>query len=129
MHHLNWYHQQQEKKKDQMKKNDISLINQELKRLLQRLQSFINREDYEKEARKANRYVVQSSIWNVGYRNNMESEQVAVQQALLIQAILKREEEAPHSRAIQEETERLMRRLGNVDWSVYTDYRRQVKHS
>jgi hypothetical protein len=125
MHHLDWYHNQQEKKKEHMKNNEIFLINQELKRLLQRLQSFINRQDYVQEARKANRFVVQSSIWDVGYRNNMESEKVAVEQALLILTIVKREEELAHSHAIKNETERLMRRLGNVDWSVYTDFRRQ----
>lgn len=128
MHHLDWHHNQQVKKQKHMKSNDIFLINQDLKRLLQRIQSFINRQDYECEARKANRHIIQSSIWNVGYRNNMESEQVAVQQAILIQTILKREEELPHSRAIEDKTEQLMRRLGNVDWSVYTEYRRHIQH-
>jgi hypothetical protein len=125
-HHLNWYHNQQEKKKNSMKMNEISLINQELKILMQRIQSSINREDYQVEAREANRCVVQSSIWNVGYRNNMESDKVAVAQSILIQKILKMDNTILHGRAIENEVERLMKRLGHVEWSYYTDYRREL---
>lgn len=127
MHHLDWYHKQEEKRKDSRKRNDISLINQELKSLLQRAQSFINREDYKEEASLANRFVQQSSIWNVGYINNMESASVAVEQALLLKVILKRDgENINHGKAMNSEVDYVMRRLGNVDWAIYTTYNQRL---
>ena len=127
MHHLDWYHKQEEKRKDSRRRNDISLINQELKSLLQRAQSFINREDYKEEARMANRVVQQSSIWNIGYINNMESERVAVEQALLLKVILKRDgENIRHGKAMDSEVDYVMRRLGNVDWGIYTTYNQRL---
>lgn len=128
MHHLNWYHNQQEKKKNARRGNDISLINQQLKTLLLRVQSFINREDYKKEVMKANRFVQQSSIWSVGYISNMESEDVAMEQALLLKIILKRDEaNIQHAKALDTEVDYVMRRLGNVDWGTYTTYCQRLK--
>lgn len=125
---LNWHLQQQRKRENEMNKNDIFLINQELKQLLQQVQSFINLDDFETEVREANRYIIQSSIWNVAYLNNLENKKVAVEQAKLIRTILKRNEMIPRGRSIEIQVEGLMRRLGNIDWGIYNDYRRVVQY-
>lgn len=128
MHHLNWYQNEEKKREQESKSTDISFINQELKVLLQRTQSFINREEYEDYARKASSVVQQSSIWNVGYINNMENERVAVEQALLLKAIFERDAESiPHSDAMDYEVESLMRRLSNITPSLYASYMERLK--
>ncbi|WCK57024.1 hypothetical protein PP175_27940 (plasmid) [Aneurinibacillus sp. Ricciae_BoGa-3] len=124
MHHLDWWQQQQQKKADAMRGNDIFLINQSLQRVLQQVQQHINREDYRKEAQKVQRYLVQCSVWKIGYRNNMENENVALEQALFIQLILSKEE-IPHKAHLQKEVDRFMRQLGNLDWGMYGEYNRR----
>lgn len=129
MHHLNWYEKQQEKKRDNHKANEISLLNQGLKRQLKRVQSFIKRQDYLEESRKLSRPIVQSNIWDIGWRNNLENPEVAVAQAMLIQTVLKREGSMiKNSNSIQHEVDNLMRRLGNVDWGMYQNYCREVQY-
>ncbi|WCK57402.1 hypothetical protein PP175_25380 (plasmid) [Aneurinibacillus sp. Ricciae_BoGa-3] len=124
MHPFDWYQEQEKQREDSMKANAISLINRDLQRVLHRVEQHINREDYEKEAQQVNRHLVQSSIWRLGYRNNMENENVALEQALFIQQVLLKEE-LPNKHDLQQEVDTLMRRLGNVDWGLYGQYNRR----
>lgn len=129
MHQLNWYAKEQERKKEHHLKNEALLVNQQLKVLLQRVQSFINRENYLQEARKQSATIVQSSVWNVIWRNNMENPEVALAQAMLLECILQRDSEViKNGKGIQMEVRNLMRRLGNSNTGVYQDYCRQIRY-
>lgn len=121
---IDWWMKEQEKKKDLVRANEIALINRQLQELLHRIAHKIDRAKYKKEADQAGRgKLVQCSIWNITYRNNMENPDVALSQGLLISYILKHEEMENKSR-FQEEVDILMRRLGNVDWGLYLEYGR-----
>lgn len=76
-----------------MKAGEVSIINRELQRLLSEISHKIDRKKYKKVTNHLeNEYkVVQSSLWNLSWKNNVESEQVALAQRLLIQHILRNE--------------------------------------
>lgn len=128
MHHYDWFHNQGESRKKRRERAGISLINEKLKSLLKRAQSFIDRDDFAEEANKAEHVVQQSSIWDVGYINNMENERVAVEQAVLLKAIFKREgDNIPHSKEMDSEVDYFMRQLGNYAVGVNTSYNERLK--
>lgn len=123
MHHLDWWMQQEEKKKDRIKANDVSLLNRELQLMLHRIENEINKEKYERETRQAERHLVQTSIWNIGYMNNLENPDVVLTQGLFIAYILKNE--LMEAKGYYErELDGIMRRFGNVDWAMYLEYGR-----
>lgn len=129
MQNLNWYTKEHERKKEHHVKNEAVLINQQLKILLKCVQSFINREDYLQEARKQSHPIVQSSIWNITWRNNMENPKVALAQAMLLECILQRDFEViKNGKGIQMEVKNLMRRLGNSFTGLYQNYCRQIRN-
>lgn len=121
-----WWMDEEKKRKEQQRKNDLVLINRQLQRLVKNVEQNIERTHYEEVTRQLeNRYqVVQSSLWNLSWTNNFESETVAVAQGLLLACILKHEN-FEGKRHAEEETERLMRQLGNVDWKSYQEYCRE----
>jgi len=121
-----WWMDEEKKRKEQQRKNDLVLINRQLQRLVKNVEQNIERTHYEEVTRQLeNRYqVVQSSLWNLSWTNNFESETVAVAQGLLLACILKHEN-FEGKRHAEKETERLMRQLGNVDWKSYQEYCRE----
>lgn len=121
-----WWMDEEKKRKEQQRKNDLVLINRQLQRLVKNVEQNIERTHYEEVTRQLeNRYqVVQSSLWNLSWTNNFESETVAVAQGLLLACILKHEN-FEGKRHAEEETERLMRQLGNVDCKSYQEYCRE----
>lgn len=127
--HLMYFEKQQEKERKMQRANQIALINQNLKQILQKLQGFIEREKYEKEVRILSRPVASASIWDITYRNNMENPDVAISQGVLIYTILQKEgEKIPNGKYLIQELERFMRQLGNIEWSYYMKYN-QLKNN
>lgn len=119
-----WYENEQKKKEEFRKSQEISLINRNLQNILHRMERWFDRKDYEEEARAVNRLLVQSHIWDMTYANNFENEQVAFEQGLLIYTILIRESfEDKH--CLLNEVDRFMRQLGNIDWGLYVEYGRR----
>ncbi|RKO61886.1 hypothetical protein, partial [Caldibacillus debilis] len=123
-----WWMDEEKKRKEQQRKNDLVLINRQLQRLVKNVEQNIERTHYEEVTRQLeNRYqVVQSSLWNLSWANNFESERVAVAQGLLIAHILKHEDFEGKGH-VENKTKALMRRLSNVDWGAYQEFIRR-KH-
>jgi len=119
-----WYEKEQKRKEEFQKKQNISLINRNLQRILHQMEGSIHREDYEKEASVVNRMLIQSHIWNMTYANNFENGQVAVEQGLLIYTILMRES-LENKTYYLNEVERYMRQLAHVDYNLYLEYGRR----
>lgn len=121
-----WYMNEQEKRKERMKAQDVSILNRQLQELLHEVQHKID--DWKLYEQIANTLeqdyrVSSSSLWNLTWANNYESEQVALAQGLLLAHILKRESHEEVTRW-KHRLDGLMRRLGNVDWGIYLQYGR-----
>ncbi|WP_442638031.1 hypothetical protein [Rossellomorea marisflavi] len=122
--HMDWFLKEEEKRENLRKSNEISLLNQQLSRLIKRLSGFVSLEDYEEEAMEFSRQLVQSSIWSLGYRNNFENPRVLSLQAGWITLVLKREENTdtiPCSREIAREFSQVLHRMRFVSQSAYMD--------
>lgn len=123
MYHLDWFMKEEEKRKNRMTSNDVSMINRDLQRIMHQLVDDIDQEKYQKEANQAGRILVQSTIWNIGYMNNMENADVALAQGLFMAFILK-QENTEKKDYYDREIDIQMRRLGNVDWGMFLEYGR-----
>jgi hypothetical protein len=126
MHLFDWFQKEQQRRRESMNRYEIFLVNQHLQRILQQVENYINKEDYQQEIQEAEQPLIQSGIWNIRYRNNMENEQVALSQAVLIQKILLRED-IPNKNYLKEEVERAMRRIGNIHWGIYQTYKMKTR--
>ncbi|ADO59966.2 hypothetical protein PPSC2_28350 (plasmid) [Paenibacillus polymyxa SC2] len=118
---MNWYLNEQKKKKDRRNANDVAMINRKLKEVLQGISYKIDRSKYKQEVKQAERNLVSCSIWDIHYRNNMENANVALSQALLISCIINKENKSGNEH-VQREVDILMRKLGNVDLGIYLEY-------
>lgn len=125
MNHLEWYMKNEKRKEIARDKNEIGLINRQLQQALMKLGSVIDKEKYQDETMEINRHLVQSSIWELNYRNNYESERVALLQGLFISYILNKEGLEKDQAGLQHDVDRYLRQLGNVDWSLYIEYGRK----
>jgi hypothetical protein len=124
---VNWYLNEEKKRKEQQEKNEISLLNRRLQQLLMEMKPQIDVEKYREQTKKIERKLVQSSIWNLRYLNNFENKEVVLEQGLLITHILNHET-ISNTRYLMDEVERVMRQLGNIDWVLYGEYNRRRKH-
>lgn len=70
----------QEKRKKEMEKNEVFLVNQQLQQVIQSLQvkKLKEEEVFKTALKKANKEVVSSSILSLQYRNNFENKKVAL---------------------------------------------------
>lgn len=121
----NWYLEREQKKKEAYRRNEVSIINHQLQRILKSMVSQIDIEKYEKEIRYLeNQYqVVGCSIVNLAWANNFENEKVALAQALLINLLARNEEDTLDDASYYErQADNFMRRLGNIDWGVLRTY-------
>lgn len=121
----NWYLEREQKKKEAYRRNEVSIINHQLQRILKSMVSQIDIEKYEKEIRYLeNQYqVVGCSIVNLAWANNFENEKVALAQALLINLLARNEEDTLDDASYYErQADNFMRRLRNIDWGVLRTY-------
>jgi len=125
-HMVNWYLNEEKKRKEQQEKNEIFLLNRRLNQVLGGIKHQIDVEKYQERTKKIEQKLVQSTIWDLGYLNNLENKEIVVEQGLLITYILSHETLA-NSRHLQDEVERAMRQLGNIDWGLYGEYNRRRK--
>lgn len=125
-HMVNWYLNEEKKRKDQQEKNEISLLNRRLNQLLGEIKHQIDVEKYREKTQKIEQKLVQSTIWDLHYLNNLENKEIALEQGLLITYILSHET-LSNTRYLMDEVERAMRQLGNVDWGLYGEYNRRRK--
>jgi len=126
-HMVNWYLNEEKKRKDQQEKNEIFLLNRRLNQILGEIKHQIDVEKYKEQTKKIERKLVQSTIWDLCYLNNLENKEIVVEQGLLITYILSHETLA-NSRHLKDEVERAMRQLGNIDWGLYGEYNRRRKN-
>jgi hypothetical protein len=124
---MSWYENEQKKSKDRQEAQEVSNINRQLQRLLHQMDGKIDQKAYEREANAVNRYLAQSSVWQIGYINNMENPKVALEQALFI-VYIALSENFDDSDHIQHEVERYVRQLGNVDWGMVGEYNQRIGH-
>lgn len=124
MNHVwDFYQREQKRKEEGYKSNQIFLHNQQLQHILKPLLHKIDRKNYEKEEREANRMCVQCSIWDLKYRNNFENPKVAITQANFISLILEREA-IENKNYLKQETERIMYQLQHVYPHTFQYYKR-----
>lgn len=126
-HMVNWYLNEEKKRKEQQEKNEILLLNRRLNQILGEIKHQIDVEKYKEQTKKIERKLVQSTIWDLCYLNNLENKEIVVEQGLLITYILSHETLA-NSRHLQDEVERAMRQLGNIDWGLYGEYNRRRRN-
>ena len=123
MYHLDWFEKEQKRQEEHRLKTEVSLLNQNLQRLLHRvLAKCGKREEYRELERQLiiDFRVVQSSLTELRYVNNMESLDVAVAQGIYIHILLwNTDTELPSE---ENELDYLMRRLANIDFQHYQRY-------
>lgn len=123
---MKWYEKEKEKRQNALNHEQIMRINQQLQSILLRLQVNIDQQQYEDVIHKFSYSIVQSSIWNLKYRNNFENPEVALAQAVLIQTIIMREN-MNSQRYIKQVVDNLMIQLSHVSPLIYQDYRRELQ--
>lgn len=123
-HAINWYEKQKAKQKESHRKHDITLINRQLNNILQHIEHEIEKDRFQVQERAMNRHLVQSSIWRMGYANNFENTDVAIEQAVFIYLLVSATESIPDYRL--KEVEGIMRRFGNTDWGKYGEFNRRI---
>lgn len=71
--HLEFYKQEEEKRKEREEKNQIHLLNIEIRNLIQSIDSDVleDEETLDKEC-ELNNYLIQTSVRKVGWQNNLE---------------------------------------------------------
>jgi len=124
---INWYEKEKKAKEEQYSKSQISLLNRQLQSLLNTIEHQIEKGDYQLQVNCAERILVSSSIWNIRYANNMENKEVVVEQGVLLSLIIEMEKSISHRNHIQQELDRCMRQLGNIDWGLYGSYGKRVQ--
>jgi hypothetical protein len=121
MHHFDWFAKQQADKKQAMEESQISNINHQLRQLIMGLPGTIAKEKYDSITNEARKFLVQSTLWNLSYRNNFENPQVAVAQAILIVKVAK-DENLDNKRYLIDQADRFMGQLGHIDWNMRIKY-------
>lgn len=104
----------QEKQKKEHEEMEITRINQDLQRVVGRFQKQFDKESnvFLQSLAKANRHVASSTILHLGYRNNFENGQVAVDTMTFLLTManeLPEEEKKQLVRAIQSPKQRFAR--------------------
>lgn len=122
---VNWYEKQKSRREESIRNQDTSDINRQLNNILQQIESKIEKERFQLQEQSVQRHLVQSSIWQLGYRNNFENPQVAIEQAVLIYLVVLATESIPDYRL--REVEGIMRRFGNIDWGQYGEFNRRIQ--
>lgn len=109
---IEWWKKEEQKRKERRNAGEAQIINRVLSGLIQELRyKFVKDESiYDEGVNKANRHLVQSTIWNVGYLNNLENPIVAVLQYYFILAILEKEN-IEDTRYYEHEANRMKNRL------------------
>lgn len=87
---MQWWEKEQERKKKASENFEANNINRQLNNMIQKLRYNVVQDEsvYEEYVRFANSRLVQCSIWDITYRNNMENPIVGVLQYYLALAIL-----------------------------------------
>lgn len=122
----------QKKQKEINLASDLHRLNNQLNRNLLQAKGLldISISDWEKEDQFANRYIVQSNLWRLSYRNNFESPEVAALQILYLKKIVKSDyENILHGMAY--ETDRLKQQffyLDNQHSIIYNQLERQFNN-
>lgn len=118
-----WYEEEEKKRQETMKLNEISIINRELQSLLHKVIHHIDISKYEEfEQQLVYQYrVVNSNLQHLSWVNNFESDEVALAQALFILHITNNEtiEEIDY---ILYRLEQLMNQLSQIDYNLYIKY-------
>lgn len=100
MHMYDFHKKYQEKREENRKLNDISLINNQLARMIKQelYQSNISKENdfYKQIVKYGSRFVQSCTIMDLRYRNNFESLEVAALQYLIIEKIRKVQDKNIH---------------------------------
>lgn len=122
---VKWYEDQQKKRENSYQNGQISLLNRNLQNVLHQIQDKIDIDKYKLQEGHVNRKLVSCHVWNIGYANNFESKEIAVEQAIFISLILHLEEAIENRRYLQQEVDRYMRQLGNFDWALYGEFGRR----
>lgn len=128
---MEWYQEQEKHRMERIKKQEISLINQQLQNLLHQVQNSIKDwkvyesvvHDLEYQYR-----LVQSGLWYLQYATNYENIRVALAQGLLITHILKQENDLKNKSDFKRQLERLMSQMGHVNWDTYLEYQSLKNH-
>ncbi|MEK3955829.1 MULTISPECIES: hypothetical protein [unclassified Psychrobacillus] len=87
---LNWYYQQEKKRKEAREKNDTTLINQRMQELLGNAWHKLSdeeKEDFKPVVKCIERKLVQSPLFGMRYRDNFENLDVAILQVILLSMI------------------------------------------
>lgn len=130
--HLRFFENMQKKQKEINLASDLHRLNNQLNRNLLQAKGLldISISDWEKEDQFANRYIVQSNLWRLSYRNNFESPEVAALQILYLKKIVKSDyENILHGMAY--ETDRLKQQffyLDNQHSIIYNQLERQFNN-
>lgn len=130
--HLRFFENMQKKQKEINLASDLHRLNNQLNRNLLQAKGLldISISDWEKEDQFANRYIVQSNLWRLSYRNNFESPEVAALQILYLKKIVKSDyENTLHGMAY--ETDRLKQQffyLDNQHSIIYNQLERQFNN-
>jgi hypothetical protein len=125
---VKWYEDQQQKKKDNYERGQVSLLNRNLQNILHQIEDKISKEYYEAQEKNINRKLVSSHLWNIGFLNNLENKEIALEQGVFLTLILHLEDSISNRAYLQQEVERYMRQLGDIDWGMYGEFNRR-KHS
>ena len=120
-----YYLKEQEKKKENYKKSQIYLLNNQLIDILRRIEKDVDKEKWAKEIKEVDRALVQSHVWNIRYLNNLENEKVTVALLLFLEVIL-HDESQSHNKHHQQTIKRLASQLQVIDSSAYLQYRSQL---
>lgn len=85
---MNWYQNQEKKREDNYKNNQIGLINKNLQNILHQMEREIDKSRVEMQEKHINRQLQSCHIWNIGYINNFENKKIALEQGVFIQLLL-----------------------------------------
>lgn len=127
-YHMQWFMDEERKRKEQHQENDIDRLNREFSNLIQKLSYQVERKKYAKEEMLYNRQLVSSSIWQLGYRNNFINPKVLTLQAGWLLHILKEEKglgTIDNENYLEREISNLIHRIRNVDMQAYQEVHRK----
>jgi hypothetical protein len=110
-HHLNWFLKNQEEKQENIRKNDVRLVNTNLHRLIQKLSRYIDREKHKELIATYSQKLVYASILDISNATNYESVETALSQSLFIDELLFIEQDIPQRLYYLNENQRIMQQL------------------
>jgi len=122
---MDWHENEKRKKEDRYEKNQLSILNRNLQRILHQIERKIEKDLYKRQEQHVDRQLVSSHIWNLGYLNNLESKKVALEQGVFISLILHCEESLEERTYLKREVERFMSQLGHFDYSLVGEFNRR----